>query len=938
MSTDNETVGKRNHDGGKHELPGRPKSSLATMEPESDESWLSPSSAAGSDPRVAAALDEYLTAVTAGSPPSRREFLERHSTIAQALDECLLGLEFIQTAGRRFREAESRERIQDVDEEVLPASARLGDYRIVREIGRGSMGVVYEAEQVSLGRQVALKVLPFASAIDPRQRQRFLIEAQAAAQLHHAHIVPIYAAGCDRGVHFYAMQFVEGHSLAELIGQMRRQAMGIEEFEAKPPEKRWDDEAAIGNKGSSSSAGLSATVTLPPRLEDSWRGSEQRIDSGPGAASSSSSTSGSAHVARSHVLAIARLGVQAAEALEHAHTLGVVHRDIKPANLMVDSRGELWITDFGLARIRGDVSLTRSGDLVGTLRYMSPEQALARRGVVDQRTDIYALGLTLYELLTLQPAFDGRDHHELLRQIAMDEPISPRRLNKAVPRDLETIIMKAICKEPSNRYSTAQELANDLTRFREDRPILARRPTVLERGRRWVRRHRQIVGTALTVLVLASAVGASLVYQEIQKTNQQVQKTNQQVQQTNKISLERLAYIRASFPLVDGLTINYMGEVSRESIPLPGQRRKDRAVEVYQDALKFYQQASNIPAADYESRKIIARSFHRMGFTRGVTWFRKQSNPTPDLPNLLAQAESDYRHSIKLFEELLAEQPGDPEVRSWFADALGEWGYGWFLDTIQRPAEAEPQYRRSIPLSRDLAFDTGVDGPTRATELAKAGRVTTMLARMLDTGHRTREAEELVRELTEQAKQQAEPDTRRALAEPLGEFGRLRLQENRRKDAADIFRLAVSIDPENTNLLNNLAWAQASFADSPSYNPAEALEAVRKAVTLEPENGNLWNTMGVAAYRVGDWKTASEALEKSMSLNKGGDANDWFFLAMTRWRQNNKAEARKWYDQAVSWTRKNSPDSPELKHFQDEAALLLEIGTPPGGSKPAVKR
>ena len=196
--------------------------------------------------------------------------------------------------------------------------------------------------------------------------------------------------------------------------------------------------------------------------------------------------------------------MQAAEALEHAHALGVVHRDIKPANLMVDSRGELWITDFGLARIRGDVSLTRSGDIVGTLRYMSPEQALARRGVVDQRTDIYALGLTLYELLTLRPAFDGRDHHELLRQIAMDEPISPRRLNKAVPRDLETIIMKAICKEPSNRYATAQELADDLTRFCEDRPILARRPTVLERGRRWVRRHRQIVGTAVTVLVLAS--------------------------------------------------------------------------------------------------------------------------------------------------------------------------------------------------------------------------------------------------------------------------------------------------------------------------------------------------------------------------------------------------------------------------------------------------
>ena len=451
--------------------------------------------------RVAAALDEYLTAVTAGSPPSRQEFLERHSTIADALDECLLGLEFIQTAGKRFRAAESRERIREVDDEVLPASARLGDYRIIREVGRGSMGVVYEAEQVSLGRQVALKVLPFASAIDPRQRQRFLIEAQAAAQLHHAHIVPIYAAGCDRGVHFYAMQFVQGHSLAELIGELRRQAAGLVEFQAKPQEERWDDEIAPGNNGSCSVADLSATVTLLHRPED-CRARLRALTRIPATAQRVRRPvhRGQAHQARSHVLAIARLGVQAAEALEHAHTLGVVHRDIKPANLMVDSRGELWITDFGLARIRGDVSLTRSGDLVGTLRYMSPEQALARRGVVDQRTDIYALGLTLYELLTLRPAFDGRDHHELLRQIAMDEPISPRRLNKAVPRDLETIIMKAICKEPSSRYSTAQELADDLTRFCEDRPILARRPTVLERGRRWARRHWQIVGTAVTVL------------------------------------------------------------------------------------------------------------------------------------------------------------------------------------------------------------------------------------------------------------------------------------------------------------------------------------------------------------------------------------------------------------------------------------------------------
>jgi tetratricopeptide (TPR) repeat protein len=511
---------------------------------------------------------------------------------------------------------------------------------------------------------------------------------------------------------------------------------------------------------------------------------------------------------------------------------------------------------------------------------MSPEQALARRGVVDQRTDIYALGLTLYELLALRPAFDGRDHHELLRQIAVDEPVSPRRFNKAVPRDLETIIMKAICKEPSSRYSTARELADDLTRFCEDRPIQARRPTVLERGRRWARRHRQIVVTAVTVMGLALAVGATLIGLQIRETNLQVQKTN-------TLSQERLTYIRDSFPLIDEIVMQYMGEASAKQSPaMPGQKQHDSAIDVYQQALKLYEQASKIPPADFESRKIIARSFHRMGFTRGVTWFRKQNNPTPDLPGLLAQAESDYRHSIKLFDELLAEQPGDPEVRSWIADAFGMWGYSWFLDMIGRREEAK----------------------------------------------------EVIRGLAKLAKRQTEPETRRALVAPISGYGIGLLQQNKREDAADIFGLAVEIDPDNANLLNNMAWSQASFPDSPAYNPTKALEAARKAVTLAPKNGLLWNTMGVAAYRTGDLKTASEALEKSLSMNKGGDANDWFFLAMTRWRQNNKAEARKWFDEAVAWTKKNSPDNPELKHFQKEAALLLESGTPSGESKPEVKR
>ena len=170
---------------------------------------------------------------------------------------------------------------------------------------------------------------------------------------------------------------------------------------------------------------------------------------------------------------MASLGVQAAEALEHAHQMGVIHRDIKPGNLLIDARGQLWITDFGLAQFQSDARLTLTGDILGTLRYMSPEAALAKRVVVDHRTDVYSLGATLYELLTLEPVFAGSDRQELLRQIAFEEPKPPRRVNKAIPAELETIVLKAMAKRMEDRYPTAQELAEELGRFSRDEPIVA---------------------------------------------------------------------------------------------------------------------------------------------------------------------------------------------------------------------------------------------------------------------------------------------------------------------------------------------------------------------------------------------------------------------------------------------------------------------------------
>ena len=193
---------------------------------------------------------------------------------------------------------------------------------------------------------------------------------------------------------------------------------------------------------------------------------------------------------------VARLGKEAALALQHAHEYGIVHRDVKPSNLLIDERGQLWVTDFGLARMQSDSGVTLTGDVVGTLRYMSPEQAAGRTDLVDGRTDVYSLGVTLYELLTQLPAYNGEDRQTLMRQVIGDEPIAPRKLNPAIPVDLETIVMAAMAKSRKSDIPR-RRVADDLDRFLSGKPTLARRPTVVDRAAKWARRHRPLVAVGV---------------------------------------------------------------------------------------------------------------------------------------------------------------------------------------------------------------------------------------------------------------------------------------------------------------------------------------------------------------------------------------------------------------------------------------------------------
>jgi hypothetical protein len=639
--------------------------------------------------RLAEILDAYMTQSERGEHVDRESLLKQNPELATHLRRYLEGIEFLQLAADELNTSDTTN-----GHDVLLDNQQLGDYRLIKEIGHGGMGVVYEARQLSLDRRVAIKILPFAAVLHQKQLARFTREAQAAAQLHHPHIVPVYAVGCERGVHYYSMQYIDGQTLECALSQSRRPdadgGPSINKDSATqdfcPADSRQVNMRPIISRGFSSTGRVRST-------KSSRRGKEYHRNA-------------------------VRLAIQASDALQHAHDYGVIHRDVKPSNLLIDLQGELWVTDFGVALLQSESKVTATGDVVGTLRYMSPEQATGQNALVDHRTDIYSLGVTLYELLTLRHPFEGVEQRELLHHIDTVEPRKPRGLDATIPVDLEKIVLKAIAKSRERRYQSAGEFTADMQRFLAGEPVLAKPPTLGERTARWASRHRTLVATCLLlvlVTLIATSAGAFLVAREHVKTRnafvaaqrserraaERFQKAREVVDRLGTSFAQQLAVVPGTEPARAALlreTLHYYEEFVREASDDPS-----LGAELAKTHLKLGQIHEQIASADdalgaYQQAKEL---FGQLVAEHPDNWrhLRGLGLACNNIGLLLSQrsqaepATAELLHALATHQQAMARWPADHVHQADTALVLSNLGLHFSaIDTRQ----AESYYARAV--------------------------------------------------------------------------------------------------------------------------------------------------------------------------------------------------------------------------------------------------
>jgi serine/threonine protein kinase/predicted Zn-dependent protease len=514
------------------------------------------------------------------------------------------------------------------------ASSRIGDFEILEEIGRGGMGIVYRARQISLQREVALKVLPNYSRHSPRAIQRFSAEAQAAARLHHTNVVSIYAQGECGDQYYYAMELVDGigldaviRSRPDLLSSSRGRSAALSGQGGSQARERSQETVRMAGTGLTAPQDMAGSQ---PQAAVEWT--------------------------RADFQHIARLVAEVADALDCAHRHGIIHRDVKPHNLLLSRDDRLHLTDFGLARLTDEPHLTLSGEILGTPAYLSPEQVRGDSSKIDHRTDVYSLGVTLYESITRQKPFPGETRDQVLSAISSSDPLSPRRCNRHIPPDLETICLRAMDRDPGRRHPSAALLAEDLRRFADGRPTLSRRTTRLGKAVKWMRRHKPasaaiVAGAA--VIMLAGGLAVSITSQRHAEASQRRAEASQRHAEASQQRAEAQRILQDAY---EQLAYKDLGhpELVRDQV--------ERAAALGAD-----------PAL--------------LGVTRA----------------LVAMGYKEHTRAIELLESVLHENPAD--VRAWY---LLAWAHARNRDTATANAAFAQAEQLGLPVTPDAWFFRGL--------------------------------------------------------------------------------------------------------------------------------------------------------------------------------------------------------------------------------------
>jgi serine/threonine protein kinase len=652
--------------------------------------------------------DEFLARCKRGEKPTIKEYCDRHPDLAEEIRDVFEAVLMVE---------DLRPGSDDTSDSSVASArvegkrlAQVGDYRIVAEIGRGGMGVVYEAEQQALGRRVALKVLPRTSAGDGSAQVRFQREAKAAARMHHTNIVPVFDVGQDGENLYYAMQLIHGQGLDLVIDDLKR--LRAQSTAGPAP----DGIVAERSIAASLVAGQFEQENLAvPGPDDSgatraYEGSAPSSAVLPGQSEISTATSNRQAYFRS----VAQIGVQTASALSYAHSRGIIHRDIKPGNLILDTTGNVWVTDFGLAKT-GDAGVTHTGDVLGTIRYMSPERF---RGKCDVRADVFALGMTLYEMLTLKPAYSSSDRLKLIELIRQTEAASPRSIDARIPLDLETIVMKAIDKDAKRRYQSADEMGEDLLRFVNDEPIKARRIGPVERFGRWCRRNPAVASLTTAVLVIMVAATALSTWQAAVATLARADLTKKNAELVDAQNKQQAQLAESYFHI--GIELANLGE------PAKALQEFTKALFVQQKLVDANPTVTGFQIALTRHQNFIGEMLYRTG---------KPAEAVQEYQKALAMcqklADADPRFTIDLAEthqyigRVLSETGKSAEALEEYQQARDNWqkvaDRNPTITNIQRelakshypiarvlyrlgkPVEALQQYQKALVIQQELA-------------------------------------------------------------------------------------------------------------------------------------------------------------------------------------------------------------------------------------------